>query len=75
VDVSEQILDRARERKGQPVEQDIEIVREQHVRELLRWSRIVERSVDSTAGTCSSTAVMERSQAGPDDGPAPRPVQ
>ncbi|MDQ6734727.1 MAG: hypothetical protein M3Z35_11560 [Nitrospirota bacterium] len=41
--VKEEIRDHVRERTGRAVEQDIEIVREEHVSELLERVRIVER--------------------------------
>lgn len=56
--VKEDIRDRVRERTGRPVEQDIEIVREEQVSELLTRVRIVERTVDAAAGICTSKAVM-----------------
>lgn len=58
--VKEEIRDRVRERTGRTVEQDIEIVREEHVSELLERVRIVERSVDTAAGTCTSKAMMQK---------------
>ena len=58
--VKEEIRDRVRERTGRAVEQDIEIVREEHVSELLQRVRIVERHVDTAAGICTSKAVMQK---------------
>ena len=58
--VKEEIRDRVRERTGGAVEQDIEIVREEHVSEWLERVRIVERNVDATAGICTSKAVMQK---------------
>lgn len=60
VEVKERMYDRIRERTGREVEQDIEIVREEHVSELLRHVRIVDRQVDSETGTCRSKAIMQR---------------
>ncbi|MGH7411816.1 MAG: hypothetical protein ACREJ6_12250 [Candidatus Methylomirabilis sp.] len=60
VTIKEQAIHRARERTGKPFEQDIEVVREELVNELLQEVKIVDRKVDSSAGTCSSTAVMPR---------------
>ena len=59
--IKEHAIDRIRERTGKPLEQDIEVVREQLVNELLRDLKIVDRKVDKAAGTCSSTAVMRKS--------------
>ncbi|MEP6888230.1 MAG: hypothetical protein ABI945_07890 [Nitrospirales bacterium] len=56
--VKEEIRDRVREQTGRAVEQDIEIVREEHVSELLERVRIVERNVDAAGGICTSKAVM-----------------
>ncbi len=61
VTIKEQTIDRVRERTGKPLEQDIEVVREELVNELLLDVRIVDRNVDKAAGTCSSTAVMPKS--------------
>ena len=62
VTIKEHATDRVRERTGKPVEQDIEVVREELVNELLRDVKIVDRKVDKAAGTCSSTAVMPKSR-------------
>lgn len=61
VTIKEHAIDRVRERTGQPIEQDIEVIREELVNELLLDVRIVDRNVDKPAGTCSSTAVMPKS--------------
>ncbi len=61
VTIKEHAIDRVRERAGKPFEQDIEVVREELVNELLLDVRIVDRNVDKAAGTCSSTAVMPKS--------------
>jgi hypothetical protein len=58
--VTEHMTDRIRERTGRTAEQDIEIIREEKVRELLRGIRIVEHTVDREAGTCASIAVMPK---------------
>jgi hypothetical protein len=58
VTIKEHAIDRVRERTGKPLEQDIEVVREELVNELLRDVKIVDRRVDRAAGTCSSTALM-----------------
>lgn len=63
--VQEHAVDRVRERTGQPVEQDLEVVREETVRELLQDVKIVDRLVDETAGVCSSVAVMPKSRVTP----------
>ncbi|MGH9425363.1 MAG: hypothetical protein ACRD2L_03535 [Terriglobia bacterium] len=60
VQIQEHAIDRARERTGQPVEQDVEVVREEMAKELLHDVRITERRVDRAAGTCSSTAIMPK---------------
>lgn len=59
--VKEHAIDRVRERSGQPLEQDIEIVREELTNELLQDVKIIDRSIDEAGGTCSSTAVMPKS--------------
>ncbi|MGH6801778.1 MAG: hypothetical protein ACREC3_00210 [Methyloceanibacter sp.] len=61
VTIKEHAIDRVRERTGKPLEQDIEVVREELVNELLQEVKIVDRKVDKAAGTCSSTAVMPKS--------------
>lgn len=58
--VKEEIRDRVREQTGRTVEQDIEIVREEHVSELLKRVRIVERNVDAATGICTSKALMQK---------------
>ncbi|HJU05841.1 MAG TPA: LPP20 family lipoprotein [Nitrospiraceae bacterium] len=58
--VKEQIRDRVRERTGRDLEQDIEIVREEEAKELLRNVRIVERRVDATTGICIAHAAMRK---------------
>jgi hypothetical protein len=63
--VKERAIDRVRERSGQPLEQDIEIVREELTNELLQEVKIVGRSVNQAAGTCSSTAAMPKSRIAP----------
>ena len=71
VTIKEHAADRMRERTGKPIEQDIEVVREELVNELLRDVKIVDRKVDKAAGTCSSTAVMRRSNLIPLSAPSP----
>ncbi len=65
VTIREHATDRVRERTGKPLEQDIEVVREELVNELLQEVKIVDRKVDKAAGTCSSTAVMPKSRITP----------
>jgi len=65
VTIKEHAIDRVRERTGKPLEQDIEVVREELVNELLRDLKIVDRKVDKAASTCSSTAVMPKSRITP----------
>jgi hypothetical protein len=60
VKVTERSTDRIRERTGKDAEQDIEVVREGLVNEVLSDVRIVDRKVDTEAGTCSSTAVVPK---------------
>jgi len=60
VKVTERSTDRIRERTGKDAEQDIEVVREGLVNEVLRDVRIVARTVDKEAGTCSSIAVIPK---------------
>ena len=62
VQIREHAVDRVRERTGQPLEQDIEIVREEMANELLSDVKIVDRSVNEGEGTCSSTAVMPKTR-------------
>lgn len=65
VTIVEHATDRVREQTGKPVEQNIEVVREELVSELLNDVKIVERKIDNAAGTCSSTAVMPKGQVEP----------
>jgi len=60
VQIREHATDRVRERSGQPPEQDIEVIREEIANELLQEVKIIDRSIDEAAGTCSSTAVMPK---------------
>ena len=60
VKVTERSTDRIRERTGKEAEQDIEVVREGLVNEVLSDVRIVDRTVDKEADTCSSTAVIPK---------------
>src|SRR5439155_8819774 len=71
--IKEHAIDRVRERTGKPLEQDIEVVREELVNELLQDAKIVDRKVDKAAGTCSSTAVMPKSQITPMPVTSPEP--
>lgn len=75
--VKEHATDRVRERTGQATEQDIEVIREEIVQEYLQGVKIVDRQVDEASGTCSSTAVMSKSQIAPKpapDTPEPTPT-
>ena len=60
--IKERAVDRIRERSGGPVEQDIEVIREESVNEYLQDVKIVDQRVDESAGACSSIAVMARSR-------------
>ena len=60
VQVQERATDRIRERTDRPIDQDIEVVREESANELLKDVRIVHRAVDETTGTCSSIAAMPK---------------
>jgi len=60
VRVKETSVDRIRERTGKAAEQDIEVVREGTINEVLREVRIIDRSANKEAGTCSSTAVIPK---------------
>lgn len=73
VTIKEHATDRIRERTGKPFEQDIEVVREELVNELLQDVKIVTRKVDKAAGTCSSVAVMPKSQITPKPVTSPEP--
>jgi hypothetical protein len=75
--VKEHATDRVRERTGRDPEQDIEVIREEIVQEYLQGVKIVDRQVDEGAGTCTSTAVMPKSQTAPKpalDTPEPTPT-
>ena len=65
VKVTERSTDRIRERTGKDAEQDIEIVREGLVNEVLSEVRIVDRTVNKEAGTCSSSAVIPKKNLSP----------
>jgi hypothetical protein len=60
--IKEHAIDRVRERTGHPLEQDVEIVREEMANELLSDVKVVDRSVNEGEGTCSSTAVMPKTR-------------
>jgi hypothetical protein len=60
--VKEHAMDRVRERTGHALEQDIEIIREEEVKELLHDVRIIERKLDPVGGICTSVAVMPKSR-------------
>jgi hypothetical protein len=60
--VKEHALDRVRERAGHPLEQDIEIIREEEVKELLHDVRIIERKMDPVGGICTSVAAMPKNR-------------
>jgi hypothetical protein len=60
--VKEHAMDRVRERTGHAPEQDIEIIREEEVRELLHDVRIIERRMDPVSGICTSVAAMPKSR-------------
>ena len=75
--VKEHATDRVRERSGRDSEQDIEVIREEIVQEYLQGVKIVDRRIDEAAGTCTSTAVMHKSQIAPKpapDTPEPTPT-
>lgn len=73
VQIKEQATDRVRERSGQPLEQDIEIVREQLANEFLQDVKIVARSTDQATNTCSSVAVMPKNKITAQPGLQPSP--
>jgi hypothetical protein len=60
--VKEHMIDRLRERTGRDPEQDIEVTREEIVREYLQGVTIVDRLIDENTKTCSATAVMHKSR-------------
>jgi len=60
--VKEHAMDRVRERTGHALEQDIEIIREEEVKELLYDVRIIERRIDPVGGVCTSMAAMPKSR-------------
>ena len=75
--VKEHATDRVRERTGHATEQDIEVIREEIVQEYLQGVKIMDRQVDEASGTCSSTAIMSKSQIAPKpapDTPEPTPT-
>ncbi|TLY18269.1 MAG: hypothetical protein E6K69_00595 [Nitrospirae bacterium] len=75
--VKEHATDRVRERSGRDSEQDIEVIREEIVQEYLQGVKIMDRQIDEAAGTCSSMAVMPKSQIAPKpapDTPEPTPT-
>ncbi len=73
--VKEHAIDRVRERSGREAEQDIEVTREEIVQEYLQGVKIVDRQVDEAGGTCSSTAVMPKTQLAPKPAPdVPEPT-
>ncbi len=73
--VKEHAIDRVRERSGREAEQDIEVIREEIVQEYLQGVKIVDRRIDEAGGTCSSTAVMPKTQIAPKPAPdAPEPT-
>ena len=60
--VKERATDRVRERTGHALEQDIEIIREEEVKELLHDVRIIERKMDPVSGICTSVAAMPKNR-------------
>lgn len=60
--VRERATDRVRERTGHALEQDIEIIREEEVKELLHDVRIIERKMDPVSGICTSVAAMPKNR-------------
>jgi len=60
VHITEKSVDRIRERTGKNADQDIEVVREGQVNVVLSEARIVDRTIDKEAGTCSSTAIIPK---------------
>jgi hypothetical protein len=67
--VKEHMVDRIRERTGREAEQDIELTREEIVREYLQGVKIVDRQIDEGSKTCSATAIMPKSQIQPNPAP------
>ncbi|MEW6246746.1 MAG: LPP20 family lipoprotein [Nitrospirota bacterium] len=67
--VKEHAVDRVRERTGREAEQDIEVTREEIVREYLQGVKIVDRQIDEAGGTCTATAVMLKSRIAPQSAP------
>ncbi len=63
--VKEHAIDRVRERTGREAEQDVEVTREEIVREYLHGVKIVDRQIDEAGGTCTATAVMPKSRIAP----------
>ncbi len=71
--IKEHAVDRTRERSGHPVEQDVEVTREEIVQEYLQGVKIVDRRIDEPAGVCQSTVIMPRTSltAAPPSDPRP----
>lgn len=63
--VKEHMVDRIRDRTGRDLEQDIEVTREEIVEEYLQGVKIIDHRIDQTNNTCSTTAVMPKSQISP----------
>jgi len=60
--VEETFTHRQHERSGQPFEQDIEVVIKETASELLQEVQIIDRTMNKTANTCTSTAMMPKSR-------------
>lgn len=58
--MKEHMVDRSRERTGKEIEQDIELTREEIVKEYLENVKIVDRRIDDERKICTATAVMPR---------------
>ena len=60
--VKEHLIDRVRERSGRESEQDIELTREEIVREYLQDVKIVDRRIDEANKICTATAIMPKNR-------------
>jgi hypothetical protein len=68
--VAERAVDHVRERSNKPVEQELDVIREERAEAALQGARIVDRREDQAAGVCSSIAVVPRTQALAIDNPS-----
>lgn len=63
--LKEHMVERIRDRTGRDPEQDIEVTRKEIVEEYPQGVKIIDHRIDETNNTCSTTAVMPKSQIRP----------